>query len=226
MFKTLNIKNELIMIFYSKRYFLLLFLFSLFCMNFQCNDCDSTLYDRASFSLAINSNQNTFSVGDTLVLSASISSQIRLERSAIIHNNTDQLLNYYLDIFEGINNDVGVIQGRDNFELVGLTGAVSIPPSRTWEIGIENTCTETLCELELGLIPQRAGYFGLFLKAGSFGLNDECQFLSLIPTGIESIRSNNFDLYEEIGLNRIKVNHTIFDNPESENLLYFFKVVE
>jgi hypothetical protein len=155
-----------------------------------------------------------------------MNSQIELEFSGTIHDNADQLINYRLEVFEGVNNDIDVIEGRDNFEFIDIVGNVFIPPARTWEIGIENTCNETLCELEFGIIPQRTGYFGLFLQTGSFGFNDECQFLSLIPTGIESSGSNNFEIFDEIDLNSIRIDGSFFRNPESENILYFFKVIE
>ena len=159
-------------------------------------------------------------------MSSSISSQIELELSGTIHDNTDQLINYRLEVFEGVSNDVDVIEGRNNFEFIDIDGSVFIPPARTWEIEIENTCNETLCELEFGLVPQRTGYFGLFLQTGSFGFNDECQFLSLIPTEIESSGSNNFEIFDEIDLKSIRIDGSFFRNPESENFLYFFKVIE
>lgn len=207
-------------------YLLVLFLSSLLFVNFQCNDCEDELHDRTGFSVRTNSDQSTFSIGDTILISSSISSQIELEFSGIIHDNTDQLINYKLEVFEGVNNDIDVIEGRDNFEFINIVGNVFVPPSRTWEIRIENTCNETLCELEFGLIPQRTGYFGLFLQTGNLGFNNECQSLSLIPTGIESSGSNNFEIFDEIDLNSIRIDGSFFRNPESENLLYFFKVIE
>lgn len=211
---------------FGANYLPILFLSSLIFMNFQCNDCENELHDRAGFSVTVNSDQNTISIGDSLLISLSISSQIELELSGKIHDNTDQFINYRLEVFEGVNNDIDVIEGRDNFEFINIVGNVFIPPSRTLEIGIENTCNETLCELEFGLIPQRTGYFGLYLQTGSFGFYDECQFLSLIPTGIESIGSNNFEIFDEINLKSIRIGGSFFRNPELENLLYFFKVVE
>lgn len=211
---------------FSTKYLIVLFLASLIFMNFQCNDCEDELHDRTDFSVTTNPDQNTFSIGDTILISSSINSQIELEFSGTIHDNTDQLINYRLEIFEGVNNDIDVIEGRDNFEFIDVVGNVFIPPARTWEIGIENTCNETLCEMEFGLIPQRTGYFGLFLQTGSFGFNDECQFLSLKPTEIESRGSNNFEIFDEIDLNSIRIDGSFFRNPESENLLYFFKVIE
>jgi hypothetical protein len=195
-------------------------------MNFQCNDCEDELHDRTGYSVTTNSDQNTFSIGDTLLISSILSSQIELELSGTIHDNIDQFINYRLEVFEGVNNDIDVIEGRDNFEFIDIVGNVFIPPARTWEIGIENTCNDTLCELIFGLIPQRTGYFGLFLQTGSFGFNDECQFLSLIPTEIESSGGNNFEIFDEIDLNSIRIDGSFFRNPESENLLYFFKVIE
>ena len=211
---------------FSTKYLLVLFLSSLIFMNFQCNDCENELHDRTDFSVTTNQDQNTFSIGDTILISSSMNSQIELEFSGTIHDNADQLINYRLEVFEGVNNDIDVIEGRDNFEFIDIVGNVFIPPARTWEIGIENTCNETLCELEFGIIPQRTGYFGLFLQTGSFGFNDECQFLSLIPTGIESSGSNNFEIFDEIDLNSIRIDGSFFRNPESENILYFFKVIE
>ena len=179
---------------FSTKYLLVLFLSSLIFMNFQCNDCEDELHDRTDFFVTANPDRNTFSIGDTILISSSINSQIELEFSGTIHDNTNQLINYRLEVFEGVNNDIDVIEGRDNFEFIDIVGNVFIPPARIWEIGIENTCNETLCELEFGIIPQRTGYFGLFLQTGSFGFNDECQFLSLIPTRIESVSYTHLTL--------------------------------
>ena len=102
---------------FGTKYLPLLFLSSLIFLNFQCNDCEDELHDRTGFSVTTNLDQNTFSIGDTILMSSSISSQIELELSGTIHDNTDQLINYRLEVFEGVSNDVDVIEGRNNFEL-------------------------------------------------------------------------------------------------------------
>jgi len=131
-----------------------------------------------------------------------------------------------MEVFEAQDNNIDAIQARDNFEFINLTGNVSIPPARTWEIVIENTCDENLCELQFGIVPQQTGYFGLFLQTGDFGFENECQFLTLIPTEIQSNGDNNFEIFEEINLSSIRIDGSFFRNPETENLLYFFKVVD
>lgn len=195
-------------------------------MNFQCNDCDDELHDRANYSVTPNSNQNIIPIGDTLIISTSFSSQIELELGGFIHDNSSQLINYRMEVFEAQDNNIDAIQARDNFEFINLTGNVSIPPARTWEIVIENTCDENLCELQFGIVPQQTGYFGLFLQTGDFGFENECQFLTLIPTEIQSNGDNNFEIFEEINLSSIRIDGSFFRNPETENLLYFFKVVD
>ena len=205
---------------------LILILSSFVLMNFQCSDCDDELHDRSNFSATLSTLQNTFEVGDTLILSSSFSSQIKLEFSETTHDNANQLINFTLEVFEGIENDKDAIQARDNFEFIDLKGNVFIPQARTWEISISNTCDENLCELEFGLIPQKAGYYGFLLGIGSFGFADECQFLNLIPTKIESNGNNNFEIFNEINLTNIRTDGAFFANPESEDLLYFIKVIE
>lgn len=206
--------------------FFFLILSSLIFMNFQCNDCDDELHDRANYSVTPNSNQNIIPIGDTLIISTSFSSQIELELGGFIHDNSSQLINYRMEVFEAQDNNIDAIQARDNFEFINLTGNVSIPPARTWEIVIENTCDENLCELQFGIVPQQTGYFGLFLQTGDFGFENECQFLTLIPTEIQSNGDNNFEIFEEINLSSIRIDGSFFRNPETENLLYFFKVVD
>ncbi|MCB0521970.1 MAG: hypothetical protein H6577_04380 [Lewinellaceae bacterium] len=206
--------------------YLFLILSCITLMNFQCNDCDDELHDRTNFSVTPNSTQNIISIGDTLIINTSFNSLIELEFSGSIHDNSNQLINYRLEIFEGQNNNIDAIQGRDNFEFINLIGNVFIPPARTWEIVIENTCDENLCELEFGIIPQQTGYYGISLQTGSFGFEDECQFLTLIPTEIQSNGDNNFEIFEEINISSIRIDGTYFGNPEREKLLYFFKVIE
>ncbi len=195
-------------------------------MNFQCNDCDDEIHDRTNYSVTPNSNQNIIPIGDTLIISTSFSSQIELELSGTIHDNSNKFINYRMKMFEAQENNNDVIQARDNFEFINLIGHVSFPPSRTMEIVIENTCDEDLCELQFGIVPQQTGYFGLFLQTGSFDYENECQFLTLFPTEIQSDGDNNFEIFEEINLSTIRIDGSFFSNPETEDLLYFFKVVD
>lgn len=195
-------------------------------MNFQCNDCDTELNDQSSFIVTPSTTENNIRIGDTLFLKTSLSSQIPLQFSGSIHDNSDQLINYRLEIFEGINSNTDAKEARDDFEYINKVGMVSMPTARTWEILIENTCDENLCELEFGMIPQKKGRYGLLLKAGRFGLDNECDFLSLFPPEIESDGNNNFEIFNEINLSNIRVDNVFFDSPESELLLYFFKVIE
>jgi len=195
-------------------------------MNFQCNDCDEELYDRSEFSSTFNTLESTIAVGDTLIMSTSLSSQIELEFSETTYDNTNQLINYGLEIFEGRENNNDAIQAREKFEFIDLKGNVLIPEARTWEINIENTCDENLCELEFGLIPQQAGYYGFLLRLGNFGITNDCQYLTLWPSEIESGGNNNFEIFNEINLSSIRVDGAFFANPELENLLYFIKVSE
>lgn len=211
---------------YKTRTIILLVISSLIFMNFQCNDCEFELHDRANFTIIPNSTQNTLKLGDTLILSTSLSSQIELEFSGQVHDNSNQIIDYRMEIFEGIIDNNDARQGRNNFEFINIIGAVSIPPARTWEIQIESICDENQCELEFGMIPQKTGYFGMALRSGRFGLGKECQYLTLMPSEIETNGNNNFEIFEELNLSGIRVNKAYFGSPETESLLYFFKVIE
>ncbi len=205
----------------------LLLLSSLFFINFTCHDCEDTLTDRSNFSVIPSTSQNTFSIGDTLFLSTHFSTQMELEFSGTVYDNSNQLVNYTMKLFEGTNVNNTSIEARDNFEFLNSIGFVSFPYSRTFEIVPENRCDEDLCELEFGIIPQKKGYFGIMLRSGRFGYEDNsCQSLSLMPTEIESNGNNNFEIFNEIGLSTIRIEGSFFRNPESEALLYFFKVIE
>ena len=210
----------------STKYYLALFLSSLLFMNFQCSDCVDELHDQTGFSAIMNSDQSIFSVGDTLVLRVGVSSQLELEFNEITHDNSNQRIDYQLGIFEGVNDASNVIKGREHFEYIDLVGNVTLPQSRTWGIRVENTCDDTLCELEFGMIPKKAGYFGFSLQPGGFGYDDECKFLTFYPTGIESSDGNNFEIFDEIGITRIRIDGSSIIEPESRSSLYFFEVVE
>ena len=201
-----------------------LILISFVFMNFQCDNCEDELHDRSSFSTTLNTLQSQIEVGDTLIMSASFSSQIELEISKMTHDNSNQLINYTLEIFKAVENDVNAIQARNDFDFIDMKSSVFVPESRTWEVNIENFCGNSLCELEFGFIPKKAGYYGLFLRTGIVGISNSCQFLTLMPTAIESNGNNNFDTFSEINVSRIRVDGVFFSNPKSEERLFFFKV--
>ena len=211
---------------YKLKIVFLLILSSLIFTNFQCNDCEDTLHDRSSFTVIPNSTESTFTIGDTLFLTTSFSSQIELELSGSTHDNSNKFINYTVELFEGVKDNIDAVEARDNFEFINSIGTVSIPFARTWEIVVENTCDENLCELEFGMIPNKTGYFGLSLRSGFFGNEDECQFLSLVPTEIESNDNNNFEIFNDLNLSKIRTHGSFYRNPELESLLYFFKVIE
>lgn len=206
--------------------YLILILSSLIFMNFQCNDCDDELNDRSNFTVTPRSSQNTIRIGDTLFLATSLNSQIELELSGSIYDNSDQIINYRIEVFEGLNSNIDVIQSREAFKFVNTLGTVLISPARTWEIAAQNTCDDDICEIEFGMIPQKTGYFGLSLQSGRFGFDKECQFLSLTPTEFASGGDNNFEIFNDINLSNIRINGSFYVSPESEKLLYFFQVVE
>ncbi len=205
---------------------LALVLSSLLIMNFQCMDCADELYDNSSYSVTINPNLSTFSIGDTLILNTNLNSQILLENSGIIHDNSNLPISYSMLVFEGVNNDSTVISAIDNFDYISLDGNVTLPNFNTWKVNISNSCNNNSCNLEFGLVPQRSGYFGLLLETGDIGNNYNCQNLSLIPIGINSSGGNNFEIFSEIDINSIRINSSFWSNPESENLMYFFKITE
>ena len=206
--------------------FLFLIFFGMILMNFTCNDCEDELHDRSNFTVILNSSQNTISIGDTLSLNTALNSLMELEFSGRIHDNSNKAINYRIEVFEARANSNDAFPARDNFELIGQVGNVNLPPFRIWEVIIENNCGEDTCELELGIIPLKVGYFGIALRTGNFGIENECEHLSLFPNGIQSNGNNNFEIFEEINISSIRVNKSIFSNPESEKLLYFFKVIE
>lgn len=209
----------------TRRIFNLLFILSgLILLNFTCNDCEEEIYDSSDFSVTLNSTQNTFIIGDTLSLHTIFDSQMELENSGATYDNSDQRINFDVKIFKAHPADNHIIGGRDNFEIIGQIGDVFIPSSRKWRVNIKNICSEDVCELELGLIPQRIGYYGISLQSGRFGTEDVCQNLTLSPTEIESNGNNNFEIFREIHLRSIRVDGSFFRNPETEELLYFFKV--
>ena len=204
---------------------LLILLSSLIFTNFTCNDCEEELHDQKNYSIMVLPQQIIYEIGDTIIVSANFSSQIELELSNQIHDNTDQLANFNIEIFQGIESNVDAIQARDDFEIIDITGNTLIPLRRTWEIQVENTCNENLCELVFGIIPRNVGYFGISQKLGRFGYENECQNFTLIPSEIESNEDNNFEIFNEINISRIRINRSYYANPETENSLYFFRVI-
>jgi len=205
-------------------YYISLLFIALMTMNFQCNDCDEELHDQSNFDVVVNLTESVMSIGDTINLKTELDSQIELKHSESIYDNSNQAINYRIKIFEATSGNTNASPARDDFDFVDVKGNVSLL-FRPWEINIDNTCDDQLCELEFGMIPQRTGYFGILLQLGNFGLGD-CQFLTLFPNEIQSNGTNNFGVFEEINISRIRVDGANFKNPETEKRLFFFKVIE
>ncbi len=204
---------------------LLFLLLGLSLMNMHCTNCEEEIRDTISHSVELTPIQQTYTIGDTIIISSSFSSMLNLERSGEVYDNSDQSFSIVFRLFEGVREQVDVIPARDNFELVEIDGNVYPPLAHEYNVNVYSDCDEEFCESALGLIPQRQGYFGLAIRNGHSEI-DECQLLTFIPQGISNGGNNNFELFEEIEVRRIRIDGSYFDNEEAavDDDLYFFRV--
>jgi len=217
--KTFNI----FLSFTMKHSVLILVLTFLTLSAFQCSDCEEELHDEKQYSVNIFPEISSFSIGDSITLSSSMSSQINLELSNTIFDNSNQSIEYRIKVFKIEPNNEDATPARQHFEISNQTGDIRFPSSRILDVEISETCNATLCEFELDLIPTTNGYYGISLESGHFGFEDDCQLLSLIPNEIEAA-SNNFEICEEINTTRFRLDNSFNSDPQSIDRFYFFKV--
>ncbi len=206
-------------------YLLIIFAFMIF-SNFTCDDCEDRVHDQSDFAISLRSTQSSVDVGDTLILDGLFNSTFELKFSQTQYDNADQLIEYGLEIFEITANSIDAADARTNFDFVGIEGDVIVSQGRPFKLSIWNTCGSDLCMLTLGLIPQKPGYYGIVLKSGAFGMENDCQSFTLNPSEIETDGTNNFEILSEINQSSLRINRVFYKKPEAEPRLYFFKVVE
>lgn len=210
----------------SSTFYLVVIFSGFIFMNFQCDNCEEMLHDQVSYSTLLNTLENTINVGDTLILNTSLDSKMELELSGNVHDNSDKYVDYRIEMFEGVKGSRDAIPARNNFDFVDIKGRVTSPPYRDWEIKIENICDSLVCDINFRMIPKRSGYFGIALRNGDMCPSCECKNLSLIPSEVECNGNNNFEIFNEIDISGIRINRAYYAHPESEDLLYFFKVTD
>lgn len=192
-------------------------------LSFDCSpDCETELYDSATYSATISQDEGVFSIGDTLKIGGTFLSEFSLESSGQNFNNSNGPISFGIRLFEGVPNKIEVIPARDNFTIAG-SGEISLRPVKEFEIYQFTNCQENHCDLELELIPNKTGYYGFSLDGGNLGLHSDCQSISLTPERVLTNGNNNFMIFNEIGISSIRLN-SFYKNPELEERFYFFKV--
>ncbi|MEM9547603.1 MAG: hypothetical protein AAGA77_16605 [Bacteroidota bacterium] len=194
-------------------------------MNFTCNDCEDEIHDEFHYEVSLTTEKEELKIGDTLRFSTVFPSKVELASSKMIHDNSEQYVDYRFHILELERGKTKASPARESFRFVNLdAGTVHIPEARAWEAEIHNFCGPDTCRLAFGIVPKREGFFGVFLRKGFLGAF-ECMDLTLFPSRIKSDVGSNTTILEELELSNIKTDFLI-DNPDSDELLYLFKVRE
>ncbi len=189
-------------------------------MNFGC-ECQREEFNRAEYSVSLLPLAADYEVGDTLVLRMEMDPMFELANDVLDNSNLPVSINF--DLFEGIEGEAEVLAAREHFEYVELAGRFDDLASRGYTLDVFGDCSDTNCELAVGFIPQKAGYFGIALGVGWADVS-ECMATRLDPLGIENSMDNNADLFAEIGIEVTRVDDRFFIGRDS--LLYFFMVSE
>ena len=192
-------------------------------MNFQCDDCDGVLHDEISYSASIEPMDSTFSIGDTLRLSAEFDAEFQLRYSGDNYNNTGQGIDFAITVFELQSNNQNAIQGHPKFEYFSNQNGVWLPGESSYDIIVSDTCSDVSCGFDLEFVCQSRGYFGLALGLAWVVSNDECEQIAVKPDAIGS-GQNNFELAQEIGTSRFVLGNDNILDAEDIKRFYFFKV--
>ena len=210
---------------YSTFLFSLLLLFS----NFQCDDCNGKLHDQSSYTAAIVPLQDNYTIGDTILLGASFSSQIPLERSRTTHYNAGQLAWFAVQVFEVRPDNETIVDGIEDFDIFSTTGEIIPSPYLDRRLAKEITivCDSDSCAFQIGIIPRKAGIYGLSLLDSNFGEN-ECESLRFIGNDF-GLEDNNFGICQQINTTQFRLLESgeggvFYANPEKVGRFYFFRV--
>ena len=206
----------------NSHFLLILWLFSFAYMLSSC-ECFREDYGRVNYSVSLLPLAATYGVGDTLVLRMEMDPMFEFTSGFDTLDNSNLPVSINFDLFEGREGEPEVLPARDNFDYVAVAGRYSDRASRGFTVDIYDDCSETNCELALGFIPQRPGYFGIALGVGWADVS-ECYATRLDPLGIENSTNNNSDVFAEIDLEVTQVDDRFFFEPE--RFLYFFRVME
>lgn len=208
-----------------KNYRLYCLLIGILFSSFQCVECEEELHDRSNFSVTLNTTQNTLEVGDTLILRTLFDSQMELEFSGNTYDNSNQSISYEIELFYAQEGFSDAFPAREYFEFIGQGTQVDTSSRNEWRVKIASHCREERCGLSLGLVAQRAGYFGIALQNGRFGEHDYCKSLTLQATEIETNGSNNAEIFREIDRSGIRIDGRYVNDLATQERMYFFKVV-
>lgn len=211
---------------YKSLIYILCLCSSLIFLNFQCNDCEDELHDRYHFEVVPSSSQISYKIGDTIQLNLRFEAQMKLEFSKEIHDNANELVYYWMDVFRG-SSDGEVYPAREDFEFVELAGQLVLDNVRRdseWYIEVKDSCSNEFCDLTFAMVPKKKGYYGLNLKLGRFALNDHCKYFNMWPVGFDNNGNNNFEIFKEIQMTDFTLNKSYYYNPASTARMMFFKV--
>lgn len=208
-----------------------IFLFCLFLLfsNFQCDDCKGKLYDQSSYTADIIPLQDNYTIGDTILLGSSFSSQIPLENSRATHDHAGQLAWFAVQVFEARPDNETIVDGIEDFDIFSTTGEIMPSPylDRRLAKEITNVCDSDSCAFQIGIIPRKAGIYCLSLLDSSFGEN-ECESLRFIGNDF-GLDDNNFSVCQDINTSQFRLleggkGGVFYANPEEVGRFYFFRV--
>jgi len=192
-------------------------------MGAECPDCSEDINDKVFCDVSLTPLISTMAIGDTVIISSSFSSDLELETNDFTVDNSNLPISFGVEVFEAVEDSLSTKKALDKFEYVDINGR-TYPSSYRSEIMIENSCSDSLCVLEFGVVPKVSGYFGFLLEIGNTGFPQACGQIPLFPQ-FETRDNNNFELYEEIDITALRIGGSSFSNDwASSKYLYCFKV--
>lgn len=188
-----------------KTFFLVLALIIL--MNFQCGDNGPCVGEEnvTSFPATISPNTSSVSVGDTLWVESEFDTELPLSnKNGMISLDSAECITF-LNVMKVENHTIEVIEGLRDFEYINLYGSLEQTDfqdqRREFESTIYFSCGNDKCRFKIGMIPQRQGFYCLWIRGGKFQKPGEeellCPPLNRFRDIVFEIEDFNQELYAQ-----------------------------
>lgn len=208
---------------------LIILVLSIFILcGFQCDDdCETEIYDTSKITMSISPEVFNINIGDTIKMSTSPESSFLLDESQVFKDQSNDAVVIYFDLFEIESDNEPIVNGVMDIEIdhnghnIMLIGNFNgITRAAQW------ICGADMCPLEINLIPQVKGYFGIRLLYGYLEASSECEDYTLINNAFDTF-GNNIENLMEINTNEISFGDSVlllYDAEIRPEELHFFKV--
>lgn len=193
--------------------------------GFTCNDCEDELYDSAAVVLELSDVRKSYSVGDTISISTMFGSMVTLERTQQEIAFAGGFHRVGFDFSKLVENQSTEIEALDAFQLIDSQVAIVDNQGRLRsDITVTGDCDDN-CTMEFFVIPKESGIYVISITFGDFYGGDDCMFISMNPIGFDTA-DLNFNLFEELGNDRLHVHGSIVLKDKILKPRYFFLQVE